>query len=131
MPALSNTIVLVVDASSTSAAPLLERLQQEGAHVRWVTSIREAVWMLRDAPFLVDVLLCDFAFASRDALDLMRVVRGNRPTPLRAVALMARQSESEAAAPREAGFSRCAVKTDADGIIAAITPTDGPQSPQG
>jgi CheY-like chemotaxis protein len=87
---LADLRILVVDDESDTLDLIAMELTQHGAHVRGVTSVKEALTALADAEF--DVLISDIGMPDVDGYELMRSVRQTEmggPKRIPAIALTA------------------------------------------
>ncbi|MEG4571480.1 response regulator [Microcoleus sp. N3A4] len=105
LPTLANLQLLVVDDDDDTREFLVTLLEQEGAMVRWATSVAGALAALES--YWPDVLLSDIGMPQADGYELiarvreMEVLRGGK---MPAIALTAYAREEERQQALEAGF---------------------------
>jgi PAS domain S-box-containing protein len=121
-PILANVQLLLVDDDDDTREFLIALLEQEGAIVRSVASVAEALAALED--FWPDVLLSDIGMPGADGYELIARVRemeALRGGKMPAIALTAYAREEERQRALEAGFQMHLSKpVEVDELIAEV-----------
>lgn len=122
LPTLANVQLLLVDDDDDTREFLIALLEQEGAIVRSVASVAEALAALED--YWPDVLLSDIGMPVADGYELIARVRKmevHRGGKMPAIALTAYAREEERQRALEAGFQMHLSKpVEVDELIAEV-----------
>ncbi|PSB20924.1 PAS domain-containing protein [Phormidesmis priestleyi ULC007] len=107
VPSLAGLSILAVDDDVDSLDLMKYMLEEEGAEVTVVTSVREAIAALTEAPGRYDVLLADIGMPEEDGFSLIRQVRrlgAEAGGQIPAAAITAYVSDREQQMAIDAGF---------------------------
>jgi two-component system, chemotaxis family, CheB/CheR fusion protein len=107
VPSLAGLSILAVDDDVDSLDPMKYMLEDAGADVVAVTSVREAIAALMASPGKYDVLLADIGMPHEDGFALIRQVRALDPEAggrIPAIAITAYVSDREGQLAIDAGF---------------------------